>query len=194
MASDPPNDPPVDGTAVVEAPVEPEPVVAPVAGIDVAAALVEIDARVAAAAAHAAITGEPIAEATEVVEAPPAEPPEPVSPAKEWAAAVALIDGTSPVEVVWVEEPGSNLWSFEREGSSVRVSVTHDEHLYPRKDAEPGAELFDARCEVDALGRAVATGACEVLENVGVDGYLSRWKSHPFPLERLLLLEDALRR
>jgi len=83
MASDPPNDPPLEGGT------EPEPVMAPVAGIDVAAALVEIDARVAAAAAHAAITGEPIV--AEVVDEGPVAPPEPVSPAKEWAAAVVLM-------------------------------------------------------------------------------------------------------
>jgi hypothetical protein len=93
MASDPPKDLPVEGEeAIAEAPAEVEPAALPVvAGIDVAAALVEMDARVAAAALQAALAGDSPAPVAEVVDAAPKEPPEPVSPAKEWAAAVALM-------------------------------------------------------------------------------------------------------
>ncbi len=107
-------------------------------------------------------------------------------------AAAALSQGAIAVAVPWVEEPGSNEWSFEQTASAVRVRVNHHESLTPRRDTDSGEPRFDASCSTRDLCLAIADGAQRVLDELDLDGYRARWKPHPFPTEPLAALKSLL--
>jgi hypothetical protein len=79
----------------------------------------------------------------------------------------------------------------------VRTRVLYDEAEGP---AHQFFEMWTARVLVDAdrplddLVGAIATGAREVLDEHGVDGYQRRWANdhHPFPEGHLAALERYL--
>lgn len=108
-------------------------------------------------------------------------------------AATALADGALHAECRWLEEPGEFRWVFDRLGPDMRLCVLWFRETLSELPDDAGQLVFSTVQQPDVLLAAIADAATDVLESMGLDGYLTAW-GEAFPAEELAYLTSALRR
>ena len=101
-----------------------------------------------------------------------------------------LICGLPQVTFDFIQEPGFHCFEVTRQGDDVFVEAFRLTGLFP-SGAEAGESVFLATCSLISFVDAVITCLSSVLEEVGEEEYLRRWKRQPFPsleLEELVTL------
>lgn len=107
--------------------------------------------------------------------------------------ATALAEGAVHVECRWLEEPGEFRWVFDRLGPDVRLRVLWFRETLSDLPDDAGELVFSTVQQLDVLLTAIADAATDVLESMGLDGYLNAW-GEPFPAEELAYLTSVLPR
>lgn len=108
-------------------------------------------------------------------------------------AVVALLGGAEEQTVRWLAEPGEYRWHFAREGARVRVRLMWVPEHEVRRTAPREEEIFVASCALARLAAQVRGALRQLLAEHGTDGYLARWRNHPFPMEDFQRLVEATR-
>ncbi|MEM6990090.1 MAG: hypothetical protein AAF721_06325 [Myxococcota bacterium] len=94
----------------------------------------------------------------------------------------------------FVEEPGEYRWIF----GSLGLRVLWFPEQYGTRPDREGESLFEVACTCLELARAILRCASDVEQRYGRANYMSLWREHPFPGERLdklrLRLQETKRR
>jgi hypothetical protein len=104
----------------------------------------------------------------------------------------ALLEGGENARASWEEEPGEYRWVFQRRASEVQIRLLAFPDVYDKAPDREGEALLDATCSLIDLGLAVASGAQQVLDELGPDEYQQKWVEHPFPTQDLAALYQLL--
>jgi hypothetical protein len=104
------------------------------------------------------------------------------------SAILALGNGAPEVTVTFVDEPGEHHLVISRNvDDSADIEIRRfDDH--PPRELERYEVLFRAASNVRQLREEVLESMVRILEKEGVDGYLAKWKTAPFPSEELAAL------
>lgn len=105
-----------------------------------------------------------------------------------------VLDGAKEADCSWEEEPGEYRWIARRNGTGqVTVQVLWFSDSFPPQPEADGSTVFLATADVEDFAAAIATGARQLLAHLDEDEYLKQWVDHPFPIELLKKIENALR-
>jgi hypothetical protein len=99
------------------------------------------------------------------------------------SAVVALSQGADQVTVTFVDEPGEHhLIATQQSSGVIEVEIRHfDDH--PPRSLDRFRLTFQAQSTVAELRVEVLASMRNILETDGLEGYLSKWMNHPFPLD-----------
>jgi hypothetical protein len=107
-------------------------------------------------------------------------------------ALITLLQGAAKARCAWADEPGEWRWLFERHGDELDIRILRFEDTFSNALDEQGAPHYSTRCKLLRLAVQVREQMRQILEEVGLDGYLEEW-GYDFPLaeyERLNSLID----
>lgn len=104
-------------------------------------------------------------------------------------ASIAIAEGAHDRALVWVEEPGCNELSLSQRSGIVTIQVWHYKGFDPAHRDDLGRLRLHASCSASDLCAAIASGAREVLSELGEAGYREQWDAHYFPTADLTRLE-----
>jgi hypothetical protein len=92
------------------------------------------------------------------------------------------------VRCSWLEEPGEYRWIFRRDEETVTLRILEFPGSHPARPDEAGTVVFETSQAVDRLAQAIALGASRTLEKHGDVGYEGQWRTAPFPVGLLRLI------
>jgi len=108
-------------------------------------------------------------------------------------AGLLIATGATSASVSFDGEPMEWRWIIERRlFNPLLVKVATFPDIYPHAPDAEGDLLFSTECSPDDFAKAVAEAAQGLLEEVGLDGFASRWRLTGFPLRALRALQSAL--
>ena len=90
-----------------------------------------------------------------------------------------------------MEEPGSWIWRFERDGDELKVELAWSDH-WPSDPQGPYEIRLDITCDFRKFAIRVREAFRAALEKWGDEAYEREWR-YPFPHEAWDKLDSAIR-